>query len=348
MLPTTNAQRYLQAYYTAPFSDWDEAIKFDDARDGSAWSAANARYNDFFREIVDTVRVRGCAAVRHQGQRRLHRLQGRGSRHQRVHRPVQGRQHRFGVQRGARFEHCRLRRHHRLRRVRTGRRADRMVHVAGRPAGPGRRCAGPAVSDIQDQPPDDDGPALAGVRHGTDGRDVHRRPRRPDAVGLQAVPRGSRGVQARRRRCGHATGHRTGSDRPRRHDLDTAGADGGHQTRAARTIGHADRAGLSGSRDVAGLRPCRHRGPAVECDRQDQHLGGVRPGCGVHPHAGAVDGRHHLRRLSRRDAARAIVRATRSADSRPAPRRSVPGTTTSPCPCVHATSSATSPLRSTT
>ena len=52
MLPTTNAQRYLQAYYTAPFSDWDEAIKFDDARDGSAWSAANARYNDFFREIV--------------------------------------------------------------------------------------------------------------------------------------------------------------------------------------------------------------------------------------------------------------------------------------------------------
>ncbi len=52
VLPNTNAQRYLQAYYTAPFSDWDESIKFDDARDGSAWSAANARYNDFFREIV--------------------------------------------------------------------------------------------------------------------------------------------------------------------------------------------------------------------------------------------------------------------------------------------------------
>lgn len=52
LLPTSNAQRYLQAYYTAPFSDWDAAIKLDDARDGSAWSAANARYNDFFREIV--------------------------------------------------------------------------------------------------------------------------------------------------------------------------------------------------------------------------------------------------------------------------------------------------------
>jgi class 3 adenylate cyclase len=52
LLPTSNAQKYLQAYYTAPFKDWDAAIRFDDARDGSAWSAANARYNDFFREIV--------------------------------------------------------------------------------------------------------------------------------------------------------------------------------------------------------------------------------------------------------------------------------------------------------
>lgn len=53
LLPTSNAQRYLQAYYTAPFTDWDKAIAFDDARDGSAWSAANAQYNDFFREIVN-------------------------------------------------------------------------------------------------------------------------------------------------------------------------------------------------------------------------------------------------------------------------------------------------------
>ena len=52
LLPTTNAQKYLQAYYTAPFRDWDKSIRFDDVRDGSAWSAANARFNDFFREIV--------------------------------------------------------------------------------------------------------------------------------------------------------------------------------------------------------------------------------------------------------------------------------------------------------
>lgn len=52
LLPTSNAAKYLQAYYTAPFDDSDKAINFDDARDGSPWSAANARYNDFFREIV--------------------------------------------------------------------------------------------------------------------------------------------------------------------------------------------------------------------------------------------------------------------------------------------------------
>ncbi|MHA3021427.1 adenylate/guanylate cyclase domain-containing protein [Mycobacterium sp. BMJ-28] len=52
LLPTSNAQKYLQANYTTPFTDWDKSIRYDDARDGSAWSAANARYNEFFREIV--------------------------------------------------------------------------------------------------------------------------------------------------------------------------------------------------------------------------------------------------------------------------------------------------------
>jgi class 3 adenylate cyclase len=59
LVPTSNSQRYLQTYYTVPFGDydkptanWDAAIAYDDARDGSAWSAANAKFNDFFREIV--------------------------------------------------------------------------------------------------------------------------------------------------------------------------------------------------------------------------------------------------------------------------------------------------------
>jgi class 3 adenylate cyclase len=52
LLPTTNAQKYLQANYTTPFTDWDQALSFDDAHDGSAWSAASARFNDFFKEVV--------------------------------------------------------------------------------------------------------------------------------------------------------------------------------------------------------------------------------------------------------------------------------------------------------
>jgi class 3 adenylate cyclase len=52
LLPVTNAQKYLQANYTAQRKSDDFAIGIDDARDGSAWSAANARYQDFFRQIV--------------------------------------------------------------------------------------------------------------------------------------------------------------------------------------------------------------------------------------------------------------------------------------------------------
>lgn len=52
LLPTSNAERYLQATYTAKFPTDDSAIAMDDEKDGSAWSAANAKYHGFFREIV--------------------------------------------------------------------------------------------------------------------------------------------------------------------------------------------------------------------------------------------------------------------------------------------------------
>ncbi|OBF55246.1 cyclase [Mycobacterium sp. 852002-53434_SCH5985345] len=52
ILPSSNAQKYLQAYYTAPYRSISEARKVDDAGDGSAWSAANARYGFYMREIV--------------------------------------------------------------------------------------------------------------------------------------------------------------------------------------------------------------------------------------------------------------------------------------------------------
>lgn len=51
-LPDSAAQRYLQYYYTIPFENYDEAIKVNDAGDGSAWSAVHAQYHDTFREMT--------------------------------------------------------------------------------------------------------------------------------------------------------------------------------------------------------------------------------------------------------------------------------------------------------
>lgn len=50
VLPSNNSQRYLQAHYTVAANGASRAP--DDAGDGSAWSAANARFNDYFREIA--------------------------------------------------------------------------------------------------------------------------------------------------------------------------------------------------------------------------------------------------------------------------------------------------------
>src|SRR3954470_3980207 len=50
VLPNTNSQRYLQAFYTARSSPNSPPIL--DAGDGSAWSAANARYDFYLRDIV--------------------------------------------------------------------------------------------------------------------------------------------------------------------------------------------------------------------------------------------------------------------------------------------------------
>ncbi|MDY6995764.1 MAG: adenylate/guanylate cyclase domain-containing protein [Actinomycetota bacterium] len=52
LLPRSTSQRYLQATYTLRAEAADGGINLDDAGDGSAWSAANARYNEFFRQII--------------------------------------------------------------------------------------------------------------------------------------------------------------------------------------------------------------------------------------------------------------------------------------------------------
>ncbi len=50
--PKTPAQLYLQANYTLRTGADDPGIDIDDAGDGSAWSAANAQHNEFFRQVI--------------------------------------------------------------------------------------------------------------------------------------------------------------------------------------------------------------------------------------------------------------------------------------------------------
>ncbi len=52
LLPTSNAQKYLQSNYTARRQNDAAALAMNDAGDASAWTAANARYQSYFREVV--------------------------------------------------------------------------------------------------------------------------------------------------------------------------------------------------------------------------------------------------------------------------------------------------------
>lgn len=67
LLPTSSAARYLQSRYTVAFPDRDKAVAVDDAKDGSAWSAANARYNDYFREFATRLGFRDALLINTRG-----------------------------------------------------------------------------------------------------------------------------------------------------------------------------------------------------------------------------------------------------------------------------------------
>ena len=67
LIPTSAPARYLQSRYTVPFADRDKAVRVDDARDGSPWSAANARYNQYFREIVTRMGFRDVYLINARG-----------------------------------------------------------------------------------------------------------------------------------------------------------------------------------------------------------------------------------------------------------------------------------------
>ena len=56
-VPSKPARSYLQAHYTVDSGDFDKSILIDDAGDGSAWSAANASYNPYFRDVVNSLKL---------------------------------------------------------------------------------------------------------------------------------------------------------------------------------------------------------------------------------------------------------------------------------------------------
>jgi class 3 adenylate cyclase len=67
VLPSSAAQKYIQAYYTAPPRATTDSLPVVDAGDGSAWSAANARFDFYLRGIVTRFDYRDALLLDTQG-----------------------------------------------------------------------------------------------------------------------------------------------------------------------------------------------------------------------------------------------------------------------------------------
>src|SRR6478735_3120123 len=65
--PKDDAARYLQANYVVPYDSWEEAILLDDAGDGSQWSAAHAKYHDYFRAMTEVQQFEDVLMIDTQG-----------------------------------------------------------------------------------------------------------------------------------------------------------------------------------------------------------------------------------------------------------------------------------------
>lgn len=67
VLPNSNAQKYVQAYYTAAPRPTPDSLPVQDAGDGSAWSAANARFDFYVRDIATRFDYRDALLLDTQG-----------------------------------------------------------------------------------------------------------------------------------------------------------------------------------------------------------------------------------------------------------------------------------------
>jgi class 3 adenylate cyclase len=67
VLPSSPAQKYLQAYYTAPPRSPNDPLPVEDAGDGSAWTAANVRFDFYMRSVVTRFDYRDVLLLDMQG-----------------------------------------------------------------------------------------------------------------------------------------------------------------------------------------------------------------------------------------------------------------------------------------
>ena len=137
----------------------------EDAGDGSAWSAANARFNQYFREIATRFEYRDAMLLDTRGNVVYNVNKGPGAGHQHPHRPVSRIQPAWRVRKGNGRRFGRFRLDHRFPGVPGGRRnAHRMAGVADRCGGQDERGAGASAADLEGQPDHDRRPALESRR----------------------------------------------------------------------------------------------------------------------------------------------------------------------------------------
>ena len=311
LLPDSDAQKYLQAYYSAPVGSANNAIDLD-ARDGSAWTAANTRYNDFFREIVNRFGFNDALLI-----------DGRGN-------VV------YSAEKGVDLGTNLL----------TGPYRENNLRDAYEQTIASNAVDFVAVTDFQRYQPAGDAPTAWMVAPvGVDGRVDGALALQFPITGLNRLMTVDKQWQSTGLGKTGET-YLAGPDDLMRSDsrlflqnaeqykrdaveagtapdvVDQAVRLGGTMLvqpvdhrgpalRPARAERHADHLGLSRTPDAAGLcpgHPAQHR-PALVDHRQDRHLRGVRAGVVVHPHPGAHFDRDRVRGLPRGHAARPAVRA---------------------------------------
>ncbi|WP_345801550.1 adenylate/guanylate cyclase domain-containing protein [Microbacterium sp. AZCO] len=66
-VPKDPAAEYLQYHYVIPHGSWEDAITVDDAGDGSAWSAAHAKYHAYYRAMTELQKFEDVLMIDTQG-----------------------------------------------------------------------------------------------------------------------------------------------------------------------------------------------------------------------------------------------------------------------------------------